>query len=136
MVLMVQKEVADRIVAMPGDMSLLSVMCQLYAKTRRVTKVPAGAFRPMPKVDSAVVQFDLIDPEQRWGIDPEPVIRLAKIGFSSRRKQLHGLLKQSAGLDSNQLKQVFQEMNLDPLVRAERLTVENWIELTHTLSKN
>ena len=81
MVLMVQKEVADRIVARPAQMSLLSVMCQLYAVCRRVSVVPAGAFRPVPKVDSAIVQFDLEDPSLRWRIDPEMVIGLAKFGF-------------------------------------------------------
>src|SRR3989338_2216918 len=59
MVVMVQKEVADRIVGKPPDMSVLSVACQLYAEAKRLFVVPAGAFRPMPKVDSAVVCLDL-----------------------------------------------------------------------------
>lgn len=135
MVLMVQKEVADRITARPPHMSLLSIMCQFYAECRRVTKVPAGAFRPMPKVDSAVVRLDLVDPQERWGIDPEQAIRLAKIGFSSKRKQLHGLLKHLPGLDSERVKKTLSELNLDPQIRAEALTIENWVELTHKLEE-
>ncbi|MBI4435329.1 ribosomal RNA small subunit methyltransferase A [Candidatus Uhrbacteria bacterium] len=132
MVVMVQREVANRIVATPPDMSLLSVMCQLYAECRRVTNVPAGAFRPIPKVDSAVVRLDLLDP-LRWGIDPEKVIALAKRGFASRRKQLHGNLKSLAG--SQRVKHALESLGLSPSARAQELSVENWVKLTHMLDK-
>jgi len=135
MVLMVQKEVAVRITARPPMMSLLSVMCQVYAQCRRVTNVPAGAFRPIPKVDSAVVQLDVFDAQEQWGIDPEEVIALAKVGFSSRRKQLHGLLAGVSGITSQQVKDVLLTLGLDPRARAEELSVENWVKLTHTLHK-
>ena len=132
---MVQREVAERIIASPPNMSLLSVVCQLYAQTRRVTNVPAGAFRPIPKVDSAVVQLDLYDAQSRWGIDPEDVIALAKLGFLFPRKQLHGNLKGFGKLGSNAIKEALTTMHLLPTVRAELLTVDNWIALTHILNK-
>ncbi|MBI2473191.1 ribosomal RNA small subunit methyltransferase A [Candidatus Uhrbacteria bacterium] len=136
MVLMVQKEVADRITAKPPQMSLLSVVCQLYATCARVSVVPRGAFRPIPNVDSAIVQFDLEDPQSRWGIDPESVIELAKLGFSSRRKQLHGnMAGASIHVTSSQVKEALSFLGLDPRSRAEVLTVDQWVQLTHTLNE-
>ena len=127
MILLVQKEVADRIVAGPGEMSVLSVMCQLYAQCKKVFKVPAGAFRPIPKVDSAVIQLDLY-PENKENVSLESVIAVAKRGFSSRRKQL----QKNIGPGT---KEVLEGMGLDPKIRAQDLTIDNWKELTHNLSK-
>ena len=131
MVLMVQREVADRILATPPNMSLLSIVCQLYARCSRVANVPAGAFRPVPKVDSAVVRLDLVDSAVRWGIHPEEVIALAKLGFSSRRKQLHGNLKPR--VDSQCIKHALESLGLPPSARAQELSVENWIQLASKL---
>lgn len=127
LVVMVQKEVADRIVAKPPKMSLLSVACQIYAEGRKIVKVPAKSFRPAPKVDSSVVGLDLVKP--RKGVDPEAVIALAKIGFSARRKQLQKNLSEAQIEDSPSIKQALQNLKLDPRVRAENLTVDNWINL-------
>ena len=136
MVLMVQKEVAERITAVPPQMSLLSVVCQIYAQCKRVTVVKAGAFRPMPKVDSAVVQFDLYAPDPlqtshlvrgRITQDPERVIALAKRGFASRRKQL------KTNLGKN-IVPILQQIGLDEKVRAENLTIEQWMDLSLGLS--
>jgi 16S rRNA (adenine1518-N6/adenine1519-N6)-dimethyltransferase len=131
MVLMVQKEVADRIVATPPHMSLLSVMCQVYAQCTSMAHVPAEAFHPVPKVDSAVVRLDL----RERPIDAEDVIKLAKQGFASRRKQLHGNLKSLPGIDSLQVKDALTGLGLSTWARAQELTVDNWIRLTHILSK-
>lgn len=139
MVLMVQKEVADRIVAKPPKMSLLSVVCQLYADCKKVANVPKGAFRPIPKVDSAIVRFDLkrqpstLSPEkgvnvEGW-VDPERVIKLAKVGFSSKRKQLHKNLANAGITSSQNVKKALDNLGLDSRSRAEVLTVKNWVEL-------
>jgi len=125
MVLMVQREVADRIVAKPPRMSLLSVVCQLYADVKKVTNVPAGAFRPVPKVGSAVIQMD----QKSETGDNERVIRLAKAGFSSKRKQLHNNLVSQGFSTSDEGKEQLKKLGLDPLARAETLTVENWVNL-------
>ncbi len=108
MCLVVQKEVAERIVAKPPRMSLLSVACQVYAKCEYIATIKAGAFRPIPKVDSAIVRLTLEDGEA-WlarmqarlntSFDPEEVIRVAKAGFSSKRKQLHNNLPSLPGSD-------------------------------------
>lgn len=130
MVLMVQREVADRMAGKPPDMSLLSVVCQLYADVSKVTNVPAGAFRPAPKVDSAVVRLDVRPAEVG---DPEAVVRTAKAGFSSRRKQLHGNLSGAGIASSQSVKDALTTLNLPPTSRAENLTVHNWIQLSRLI---
>lgn len=127
MVLMVQREVADRVTAEPPDMSLLSVACQLYADVRKVANVPAGAFRPVPKVDSAVVRLDVRPARVS---DPESVIRLAKAGFSSRRKQLHRNLADAGVAESDAVKRALVSLGLSETARAENLAVHNWIRLS------
>jgi len=131
MILMLQREVADRITAVPPDMSLLSVVCQLYASCHRVTTVKAGAFRPIPKVDSAVVKFDLYDARHPSlaGQHPEHVISLAKRGFSAKRKQLKTNLGPRAVV-------ALKELDLDPKIRAENLTLEQWIRLSINMSSH
>lgn len=129
LILMVQREVADRITAKPGDMSLLSVACQLYAECKRLFAVPAGAFRPVPKVDSAVVSLRLRQHPALGTQDPEEVIKIAKAGFSSPRKQLHGNLA-SAGFGTKEnIKAILEAIGLNPRVRAEELSVEQWVAL-------
>lgn len=127
LVLMVQREVADRMLAEPPDMSLLSVACQLYADVSRIANVPAGAFRPIPKVDSAVVR---LDPRLPRPDDLESVIRFAKAGFSSRRKQLHHNLSDAGLTSSAKAKLALASLGLPPTARAENLTVHNWMELS------
>jgi len=131
MVLMVQREVADRIVATPPDMSLLSVVCQAYADVSRVANVPRGAFRPVPRVDSAVVRFDLRHLEDVE--DLESVIRLAKAGFCSRRKQLHRNVSDAGLASSGIVKDALTSFGLPATARAENLTVHNWIRLSRLI---
>ncbi len=131
MVLMVQREVADRITAKPPNMSLLSVVCQLYANVSKVINVPASAFRPAPKVDSAVVRFDRTNSTNRT--NNEEVIRLAKIGFSSRRKQLHNNLAGPGIASAETIKAHLISIGLPPTSRAENLSVHNWIALAGLL---
>ena len=136
MILMVQREVADRIVAKPPQMSLLSVVCRLYADCSRVVNVKAGSFRPIPKVDSAVVQFDL---KQNSDPSAERIIALAKMGFVSRRKQLHHnllpyLRVRKPEATSDDVKSYFIALELDPRVRAENLTIEQWTKLEQMMN--
>ncbi|HBO99866.1 MAG: Ribosomal RNA small subunit methyltransferase A [Candidatus Uhrbacteria bacterium GW2011_GWF2_41_16] len=132
LVLMVQKEVADRMLATPPDMSLLSVVIQLYATGKKVVKVSSGAFRPSPKVDSMVVRLDR---RSTWikGINPENVIAVAKAGFHARRKQLHRNIAEAGFCSSEEMKQILFRLGKDSRSRAENLTVEDWAELTSLL---
>ena len=125
LVLMVQREVADRIIAKPPGMSLLSVMCQLYATVKKALNVPRGAFRPSPHVDSAVIVLDLRPSVPH----AEDVIRLAKAGFAARRKQLHGNLAHAGFGTSTSIKEVLTKIGMRPDARAEMLKPEDWITL-------
>lgn len=139
MILMVQKEVADRILAKPPQMSLLSVVSQIYAECSRVTNVKAGSFRPIPKVDSAVVQFDLSLPLRgRVGegvAHSEQVIHFAKIGFSSPRKQLQNNLSSGLQKTSEEIKTALASLDLNPQIRAESLTIRDWERLEKLFAK-
>lgn len=141
MILMVQREVADRILAKPPQTSLLSVVCQLYAECSRIVNVKAGSFRPIPKVDSAVVQFDLCNaletspsPSFAGGVNTERIIALAKAGFVSPRKQLHHnllpyLRRLNPAATTEDVKVLLTSIGHDPRVRAENLTIKDWIKL-------
>jgi len=129
MVLTVQVEVAERICARPGDMSLLSLSVQVYGKPEVVMRIPAGAFYPVPKVDSAVVRVD---------INPSPLLpsaqirnffRLAKAGFSQKRKTLRNALAGGMHWSPDQAARVLNLAGIEPMRRAETLGLEEWESL-------
>ncbi len=135
LVLTVQREVAERITAGPGDMSLLALGVQVYGIPKIAARIPAGAFYPPPNVDSAVVRVDLY---------PEPLIpaeqldaffRLAKAGFGQKRKTLRNAV--SAGLSWPAAKTVdlLTAAGIDPQRRAETLSMDEWKSLTRALSE-
>lgn len=123
MVVMVQKEVGERILAKPGDMSVLSVAAQIYNDARRIVEVPPSAFNPRPKVDSLVVRLD----RNLKCDEPEKVIALAKAGFSSRRKQLHKNFNDKGILPSQAVKKWLAGRGLSETARAQELSVDDWI---------
>ncbi|MFH1142620.1 MAG: 16S rRNA (adenine(1518)-N(6)/adenine(1519)-N(6))-dimethyltransferase RsmA [Candidatus Uhrbacteria bacterium] len=137
LVVMVQREVADRITAQPGDMGLLSVVCQLHAKIQKICQVKPGSFSPPPKVQSTVLRFDLITPSKNRlrEVELEAVIRLAKAGFSSRRKQLHRNLADQRIVSSEKTKQVLAKLKLSDTARAQELSIENWLAFYRAISK-
>jgi 16S rRNA (adenine1518-N6/adenine1519-N6)-dimethyltransferase len=128
-VLTVQKEVAQRICAKPGDMSLLALSVQVYGKPRIVAQIPAAAFFPAPKVDSAVLVIDIY---------PRPLIeehlvdtffRLVKAGFSQKRKTLRNSLAAGLHISSADAAARLTRANIDPQRRAETLSISEWSEL-------
>ncbi|MBK8434099.1 MAG: 16S rRNA (adenine(1518)-N(6)/adenine(1519)-N(6))-dimethyltransferase RsmA [Chloroflexi bacterium] len=130
MVLTVQKEVAERLTAAPGDLSILAVSVQFYGQPRVVTTLPAGAFWPRPKVDSAVVVIDLRQrPVSANRVtDEELFFRLVKAGFSQKRKQLHKNLR-TLGYSREQIGQFLGRAAIAPERRAETLTIDEWVAL-------
>jgi 16S rRNA (adenine1518-N6/adenine1519-N6)-dimethyltransferase len=133
MTLMVQKEVAERICARAGDMSLLSVAVQYYADAEIAGLVPRDNFWPVPKVDSAVIKLvsrqQTIDNSNR-----DELFRLAKAGFANRRKLLiKNLLPIVGKQNKEKLKSVFAELGLLENARAQELTVENWLRLAELM---
>jgi 16S rRNA (adenine1518-N6/adenine1519-N6)-dimethyltransferase len=132
-VVMVQREVAERICAKPGDLSLLAVSVQFYAIPRIVTRVPAGAFYPAPKVDSAVLRLDVRPQPAVTTVSPQDFFRVVRAGFGQKRKQLANSL--SAGLDASKavVQAALARAGIDPRRRAETLTLEEWETLCQAL---
>lgn len=126
LVLMVQREVAQRMVAAPGRLSLLGVSVQFYARTEIIARVPAGAFYPRPKVDSAIVRLrPYRDPRQ---VEIAPALfELARAGFSVRRKQLINSLSAGLGNERVNTGRLLEQANIAPERRAETLSIAEWI---------
>jgi 16S rRNA (adenine1518-N6/adenine1519-N6)-dimethyltransferase len=132
-VLMVQREVAQRITAKPGDMSLLSVSVQFYGQPRLVRRVPARAFYPVPKVDSAIIR---IDPHPQLPLEPEevePFFDVVRAGFGQRRKQLRNSLLHGLGLSAECIAGALEQAGVDGERRAQTLSVGEWVTLYRAL---
>ncbi len=131
-VLLVQKEVAERLVAVPGTkvFGALSVKVQYLASCEMISVVKAGEFYPPPKVDSAIVR---IIPRQIKDVAESPKFleTLVKLGFSSKRKMLKNNLQ--SVIESDRLSSLLEQLNINPLSRAENLSVEQWVSLANYL---
>ncbi len=135
-VLTVQLEVAQRIIAQPDDMNLLAVSVQFYGTPRIVQRVKAGAFYPAPDVDSAVVRIDLPDEPQYAVDDVEVFFKAAKAGFGQKRKQLHNALRTGLALPGEQIDALLTAAGIDPKRRAETLSLPEWVNLVEKLKAN
>ncbi len=125
-VLTIQKEVAQRICARPGDMSLLALSVQVYGKPRITARIPADAFFPAPKVDSAVLCVDIYPSPQ---IKPELLdtfFQLIKAGFGQKRKTLRNSLSSGLHISPTNAADLLTRANIDPQRRAETLNIEEW----------
>lgn len=125
-VVMVQKEVAERICAQPGDLSLLAVSVQFYAHPRIVQRVPAGAFYPAPKVDSAVLRLDVRPQPAVTSVSPEEFFRVVRAGFGQKRKQIANSLSAGLALPKARVQDALIEAGIDPQRRAETVTLDEW----------
>lgn len=138
LVVMVQKEVAERIVAAPGNMSLLSLSVQAYSTPKLVSIIPANAYFPVPEVDSAILHCDLTQPNQAYGaldIQGQKLFwKLAKAGFSSKRKQLKNNLQ--SVIKDRDILEVFSELGFSESARAQELSVNDWCKLVSLLSSS
>ncbi len=135
LVVTVQQEVAQRITAAPGEMSLLAVSVQLYGRPQRVARIPAGAFYPPPKVDSAAVRIDVYAPHERpvEVVDKERFFRVVRAGFGQRRKQLRNSLSAGLALPSAEVEAALARARIAPHRRAETLSLEEWAALAREL---
>lgn len=126
MVVTVQKEVAQAMVAQPGKMSLLSVSVQFYAKPAIVDYVPATSFYPSPKVDSAIVRLQLYDHPAVEVQDVAKFFEVVRGGFSAPRKQLHNSLAQGLKISPLDAAALLNKAGISQKRRAETLTLEEW----------
>lgn len=136
MVLMVQKEVAEQITARPGRLSVLAVSVQLYGKPTYVATVPSASFYPSPKVDSAVIKIEVF-PMPAEGIDdPDSFFIIVRAGFKAARKQIGNSLAQGLGIEKPEALSLLKQAGIDPLRRAETLTLSEWATLWRTFKGN
>jgi len=135
MVVMVQKEVAEEIVAKPGRMSLLSLSVQLYGEPAIVGYVPAQCFYPVPEVDSAILRVAVYPQPAVEIADKEGFFALVRAGFSASRKQIANSLAQGLELPKVKVLPLLEETGIAPQRRAETLTLEEWARLWQVFSR-
>ncbi len=126
MVVTVQREVAQRIVASPGEMSLLAVSVQFYGSPKLALRLKRGAFYPPPAVESAVVRIESYAEPPVEVPSVEAFFRVVKAGFAQRRKQLRNALAAGLGLPPQEIAARLEAVGLSPAARAESLDLEAW----------
>ncbi|MBX6341132.1 MAG: 16S rRNA (adenine(1518)-N(6)/adenine(1519)-N(6))-dimethyltransferase RsmA [Thermomicrobiaceae bacterium] len=127
LVVMVQREVAERIVARPPEMSVLAVAVQFFASPRVAFRIGPGAFVPRPKVESAVLRIDVKDRPPLDGADRAAFFRLVRAGFAQRRKRLGNALAVGLDLPKAEVEEGLASAGIDPDRRAETLAVDEWV---------
>ena len=130
MVLTIQKEVAKRICASPGDLSLLALSVQVFGNAKIVAAISAGAFYPPPKVDSSVIKIDLYEEPLIPAGDLDSFFQLAKAGFSQKRKMLRNSLSAGLGWPVDQTQNLLKRCEIDPTRRAETISLAEWKRIT------
>ncbi|MDE3089457.1 MAG: ribosomal RNA small subunit methyltransferase A [Chloroflexota bacterium] len=134
-VVMVQREVAQRMTAQPPEMSVLAVSVQFYARARVVRTIPAGAFYPRPKVDSAVVRLEVSEGAPRAVENIERFFEIVRAGFGERRKQLRNALARGLSIDPGVIAAALARAQIDPARRAETLSLDEWGALYRALER-
>jgi len=129
-VLLIQKEVAVRLAAQPGDMSILAVSAQIYADVTLGDIVPAKFFTPPPKVDSQVVILTTRPQALVAEADEKLFFRVVKAGFSSKRKKLRSSISSGLHLSKPEAETLLKGAGISPDDRAEQLSLEDWLQLT------
>jgi 16S rRNA (adenine1518-N6/adenine1519-N6)-dimethyltransferase len=125
-VLLVQKEVAERLAAKPGDMSVLGVSAQFYADVVLGPVVTADKFKPAPKVDSQVIIFKIRQSPLFAEVDTKLFFRVVKAGFSEKRKTLRNSLSGGLGIGKDQTEELLKKAGVSPAARAETLGLDQW----------
>jgi 16S rRNA (adenine1518-N6/adenine1519-N6)-dimethyltransferase len=129
--LMLQKEVAQRIMAKEPNNNLLALSVKYFAKAQIIDYVPADSFWPQPKVDSAIIKIVCQNQE-----NDKKLFQVMRAGFSSKRKMLKNNLKSVLKIDIKESENILNKLKLNPLVRAENLSLDNWQSLKKELQKN
>lgn len=135
MVITMQQEVAERIVAQPPDMSILAVSVQFYGQPQIVTRLRPGAFWPRPDVDSAVLRIDIYDVPPVDVPSDKLFFRVVRAGFGQKRKQLRNALSGGLAIKSAVAGELLIEAGVDPTRRAETLTLAEWAALSHAFAR-
>jgi 16S rRNA (adenine1518-N6/adenine1519-N6)-dimethyltransferase len=129
----VQREVAERLTAEPGDMSLLAVSVQFYGRPETVLRLNPALFWPRPDVESAVVRIDVYDAPPVDVSDEQSFFRVVRAGFGQKRKQLRNSLSAGLHLDKSRVDDLLTTSGIDPQRRAETLSLDEWARLTRAV---
>ena len=133
-VLLIQKEVAERLAAEPGDMSILAVSAQIYAEVELSDVVPAEYFTPPPKVDSQVVVLHTRTTPLITTDEEKKFFRIVKAGFSAKRKKLRSSIASGLHISKPEAEAILVNADISPEDRAEALSLDDWIRLMRTYS--
>lgn len=128
-VLLIQKEVAQRAAERPGEMSILAVSAQLYADVYLGDTVPAELFTPPPKVDSQVLILATKQPQLPENVTEKQFFRVVKAGFSAKRKKLRSSLSGGLAMEKTAIEALLQKAHISPDARAEDLSLKEWSKL-------
>ncbi|MFH0906841.1 MAG: 16S rRNA (adenine(1518)-N(6)/adenine(1519)-N(6))-dimethyltransferase RsmA [bacterium] len=131
-VLLIQKQVAQRICAKPPKMSLLAVSVQFYSCPKIISRISKESFWPKPKVDSAILKIGNI--KKPKNINAEKFFQIVKAGFSAPRKQLANNLSKELKIDREKIKKALIKCEIDTQIRAENIKVEDWKKITSVIS--
>lgn len=127
--LLVQKEVAERVAAAPGDMSLLSVSVQLYYEAELAEIVPAALFTPPPKVDSQIITLTRRHQPLFKDLEQKKFFRVVKAGFSQRRKKLRSSLSAGLRISKDEATKLLKVAGIDPNARPQELSLQEWHQI-------
>ena len=138
LVLLVQKEVAERVCAKAGKMSLLSISIQLYGNPEIIETVDKTNFFPQPAVDSAILKIAKVKSQKDLetlldGVEEKRFWQIAKVGFSAKRKQLANNLASGLKISTDKARKAIVDANLEPLIRAQNLEIKDWINVAKNL---
>lgn len=133
-VLLIQKEVAERLAATPGDMSILAVSAQVYAEVTLGDIVPAELFTPPPKVDSQVVILHTRDTPLITEEQTKAFFRVVKAGFSAKRKKLRSSIASGLHCSKPEAENLLRAAGINPDERAETLSLQDWLRLTDQIA--
>lgn len=133
MILLVQKEVAERIVSRDGKESILSISVKAFGKPKIISRVPRGSFNPPPTVDSAILAiYDISDRTfSEKNLNIQRFFEIVNAGFAHKRKFAMKNLEIIA--DRAKLEEIWSKNGLDPKIRAEKMTLNNWIDISYEL---
>lgn len=137
-VVMVQKEVADRFASQPGSKSYgaITIAVNYYADIKTVVKVPNTVFMPRPKVDSAVIMLDVLEKPRVDVCDEKLMFKVIKSSFGQRRKTiLNALSSLEVGLEKDEIREVLEASGFDPRIRGEKLSIEDYARLSDAIGE-
>ena len=134
-VLLVQKEVAQRLAAKPGQMSILAISAQLFADVTLGDKVPAALFTPPPKVDSQVVILKTRQTPFLTDVNEADFFRVVKAGFSAKRKKLRSSLSGGLKMSKPEVEAILGQVGISPDSRAETLDLDSWVRLARIVAQ-